>query len=88
MDLAVDRGRTAASEGQPRRQLGNLAARLAGIPVLGICRGMQLLNVAAGGAWCKTSVVHAKPMPFVQAPRAYPTHWVTVVQAARHPPRP
>ncbi len=67
-----------------RDQLEMALARHAlkrGIPVLGICRGMQLLNVAAGGGLVQ-DIQSSMPKAlchFVQAPRAYPTHWVTVV---------
>lgn len=41
---------TAVSPGRDRAELALLAAALAaGRPVLGICRGMQLINVACGG---------------------------------------
>ncbi len=60
-----------------------LLARLAlqnNIPILGICRGIQALNVAGGGdiyqdltAQKKGALIHAQ-----KAPRWYPTHWINI----------
>ncbi|PKM83449.1 MAG: peptidase C26 [Firmicutes bacterium HGW-Firmicutes-14] len=50
------------------------------IPVLGICRGCQVLNVACGGSLIQhiPSVIR-KPLKHSQsAPRWYPTHRITI----------
>ena len=64
----------------PRRDAFELElARLAlgsGMPVLGICRGLQVLNIAAGGDICQDiSLLLRTPLKHAQdAPRRHSTH--------------
>jgi putative glutamine amidotransferase len=63
-------------------------ARLAlqhGVPILGICRGMQVLNVAAGGSICQDINLNInRPLQHMQqAPRWYPTHNISITQGSR-----
>jgi len=68
----------------PRRDAFELElARLAlksGIPVLGICRGLQILNVAAGGDICQDLSLSVRdPLKhFQDAPRWHPTHGLRI----------
>jgi len=61
------------------------AALRKNIPILGICRGAQVLNIACGG----TVIQHIpsgvrKPLKhFQSAPRWYPTHKITVADNSR-----
>lgn len=74
---------------QPERDRFELAvARYAlstGKPLLAVCRGMQVLNVAAGGDLYQD--IHAQTSSRVQhqqrAPRWYPTHSVRLVKGTR-----
>lgn len=52
-----------------------------GMPLLGICRGMQILNIAAGGTVCQDiSLTIRMPLKHSQqAPRAYGTHGLRVL---------
>jgi putative glutamine amidotransferase len=71
---------------EPGRDLFELAlARLAmaeEIPVLGVCRGIQLLNIAAGGDIYQDipSQVSGALGHEQNAPRWYPTHAVEVIE--------
>jgi len=53
-DIGPGRRTTRVSEPRDAAELELLDAALgAGLPVLGVCRGMQLLNVARGGTLCQ-----------------------------------
>ncbi len=56
-----------------------------GVPILGICRGMQVLNVAAGGSVCQDiNLSINRPLQHMQqAPRWYPTHNINLIQGSR-----
>ncbi len=71
----------------PERDAFELAlaklALAADMPLLGICRGMQVLNIAAGGdIYQDMASQMEEPLlkHFQQAPRWYPTHGITVLQ--------
>ncbi|MDD4666285.1 MAG: gamma-glutamyl-gamma-aminobutyrate hydrolase family protein [Clostridia bacterium] len=71
----------------PRRDLWEMAlARLVlagNKPALGICRGFQLLNVAAGGTLYQDLKGVTAQKHQQQAPRWYPTHTVKVQPESR-----
>lgn len=48
------------------------------IPVLGICRGCQILNIAAGGNIHQDILHISKIKHYQQAPRWHSTHYVTI----------
>lgn len=68
----------------PERDLWELSlARIAlemGMPILAICRGMQVLNVAAGGSLYQDLAERGKETlkHFQEAPAWYPTHSVGI----------
>lgn len=61
------------------------AALAAGLPVFGICRGIQVLNVAAGGSlWQDLGEGGKSLLKHMQdAPRWYPTHAVNIAPGSR-----
>ncbi|MTI80293.1 MAG: gamma-glutamyl-gamma-aminobutyrate hydrolase family protein [Firmicutes bacterium] len=55
------------------------------VPILGICRGVQTLNVAAGGTVCQDILEEINsPLKHSQeAPKWYPTHNITTMPGTR-----
>lgn len=67
---------------QPERDRMELyltrAALKKGLPLLGICRGAQILAIAAGGKLYQDLAAREKVQHQQQAPRSYPIHRVSV----------
>src|SRR3954447_25836956 len=60
------------------------AARRRGLPILAICRGMQILNVARGGNLVQHLPDHGDQIRHRQSePSADPTHSITVAAGTR-----
>lgn len=56
------------------------------IPILGICRGCQMLNVAAGGdVWQDIYAQHDKPLlqHYQKAPRYHASHYIDIAEQSR-----
>jgi putative glutamine amidotransferase len=67
--------------GRDQAELELLAAALAeGLPVLGVCRGMQVLNVARGGTLCQHLPDEAGHRP---APGTFGSHRVRLAPGSR-----
>jgi len=72
---------TRVSEPRDAAELDLLGAALdAGLPVLGVCRGMQLLNVARGGTLCQHLPEEAG---HASVPGTYGSHPVQVASGTR-----
>lgn len=77
---------TGVSEGRDAMELAAIeAADAGGLPILAICRGMQVLNVALGGSLVQDipSMVEGALAHAVQEPRHGPAHAVEVAEASR-----
>jgi putative glutamine amidotransferase len=61
------------------------AADARGLPILAVCRGMQLLNVARGGTLHQhlPDIVGERIVHRQSEPGERPTHWVTLAPATR-----
>jgi putative glutamine amidotransferase len=72
--------RRGLGEVSPDRDLFELAlARWAlsnDVPMLGVCRGMQVLNVAAGGSLHQD--IRSRQLHYQTAPRQYPSHDILI----------
>ncbi|MDW7675563.1 MAG: gamma-glutamyl-gamma-aminobutyrate hydrolase family protein [Bacillota bacterium] len=53
------------------------------MPILGICRGCQIMNIAAGGSIYQ-DITHISNLQHTQmAPRWYPTHYISIEAGTR-----
>ncbi|CAN5737434.1 gamma-glutamyl-gamma-aminobutyrate hydrolase family protein [soil metagenome] len=68
-------------DGAEMRLLGK--AMDSGVPVLGICRGMQMMNVARGGDLIQHLDDHTDGAGHVKAPGEFSSHSVTVSPGSR-----
>ncbi len=77
---------TGVSDGRDAMELAAIeAAHADGLPILAICRGMQVLNVALGGSLVQDipSMVEGALAHSVQEPRCGPAHAVEVASGSR-----